>query len=112
MLTLMGLHWMMLRRLINLIIIWSGQCGERGFLVVGGLFLHVYCGPYGKKGICVNLKGKYIQLFDSNFSCYVFCLSGRKLLTMGQRGISWIFWGQIINGLIPVYLSFFFPFLF
>ena len=29
MLTLMGLHWMMLRRLINLIIIWSGQCGER-----------------------------------------------------------------------------------
>ena len=29
MLTLMGLHWMMLRRLINLIIIWLGQCGER-----------------------------------------------------------------------------------
>ena len=29
MLTLMGLHWMMLRRLINLIIICLGQCGER-----------------------------------------------------------------------------------
>lgn len=85
------------------------------FPVLGGLFLRVYCGLCGGKGIYGILKGKNARLFNLNLSCCVLYMNGGKLMVLP----CWVkdgsprFSGRIINVLIlalPVFLVFFFFF--
>lgn len=88
MLTLVGLNWVMLEGLLLCSSVGWG-CVVRGwFPVLGGLFLRVYCGLCGGKGIYGILKGKNARLFNLNLSCCVLYMNGGKLMVLGQRWIS------------------------
>ena len=98
--SLFGVHWVMLRSVVELSASWLNKFNRLRSKVCGEWSLIVLCGSVGGKGIHVPLTGMKDRFMSWSFSFFRLCLNGQMLWVFNYYFFSWYAWFLYFHGYV------------